>query len=100
MVGYEVCPQCGGNWGDQEKAEDTLYCDTCGAKLVDGVLDLSDYEDEDTFTVKSCDLFQADEDPKKVAVNSNGVNSKIKVAALEDSKMRALGFTDSRDGFW
>ena len=33
-------------------------------------------------------------------VNENGVNANIKVHVLNEDKMRELGFTDFREGYW
>lgn len=33
-------------------------------------------------------------------VGENGINVKIKVRLLDDSRMRKLGFTDFREGYW
>lgn len=33
-------------------------------------------------------------------VNKNGLNTKIKVNLLHENKMRNLGFTDHRNGYW
>lgn len=35
-----------------------------------------------------------------VIVNENGVNANIKAHILSEDKMRELGFTDFREGYW
>ena len=36
----------------------------------------------------------------EIKLNKNGVNNKIKVNILSDDKMKDIGFSENREGFW